>query len=509
MRSTRSALRVLPYLILAVVMFPSTAAASTSAAGHLRYAIDSAAASADFSPTAARGGVVILQEWERSKMLALKAANPAIKVLMYKNLSFMSKRDAWGHASTGVTTQDAATHPSWYLLNRAGGRITSRSYDWLYAGDIGDRSYQDQWATDVLKRLDGWEGVFIDDTNPTMRYHYDVTQVAKYPTDAAYTAATGSALSVIGPRLRAAGKRVIPNFGSWGSYRTAVDPWLAYVSGGMEEQFGKWGATPGAGYVVANGWERQLGALKATQAAGKTFLAVSHSQPTDAAAARYGWATMLLGGYGRANFSLQLDYANSPTWFPEYGYDLGDATAGEVKEASGVHRRVFQRGLVLVNPTTVPVTVSFGGRYSGSGLTNASGATMAPHTGLVLTRVTTTLTTRFSPEVGSGAATIQPSGGDTAAPSSTPSPGVQAPAPRRSARTLLVRVRCHSRTRACNGRVLVRQRGARKTAVGSRSVRVRPRAARSVRVALDVRGRRALATSRASLRVVLSRVASA
>ena len=53
----------------------------------------------------------------------------------------------------------------------------------------------------------------MDDTNPTMSYHYDVARVAKYPTDAAYQAATRSALAAIGARFRAAGKLVIPNFG--------------------------------------------------------------------------------------------------------------------------------------------------------------------------------------------------------------------------------------------------------------------------------------------------------
>ena len=48
-----------------------------------------------------------------------------------------------------------------------------------------------------------------------MLYHYDVGRVAKYPSDAAYSAATGSALAFIGPRLRAQGKLVIPNFGDW------------------------------------------------------------------------------------------------------------------------------------------------------------------------------------------------------------------------------------------------------------------------------------------------------
>ena len=97
----RTALRALPYLILALVMFPAAALAGTPVAGQARVALDSASHTADFSTTASRRSVVILNEWERDKMLALKRANPRITVLMYKNLSFMQERDRVGQRRHG------------------------------------------------------------------------------------------------------------------------------------------------------------------------------------------------------------------------------------------------------------------------------------------------------------------------------------------------------------------------------------------------------------------------
>jgi hypothetical protein len=140
---------------------------------------------------------------------------------------------------------------------------------------------------------------------------------------------------------------------------------------------------------------------------------------------------------------------------------------------------------------------------------------MAPHTALVLKREAAPLTPQFAPAAGSGpaAVAIAPTATkvavQTAAPTTTQTSGAQPATSSRTARSLVVRVRCHSRSRACHGRVLVRLRGARKTAVGSRSVHVRARGARAVRVALNVRGSRALAAAPKSLRVILSRVASA
>src|SRR4051794_36548854 len=55
------------------LLLPSSAVASTSAAGHVRYAIDSAAQFT--SNTAAHHNVVILQPSQTAQMHALKAAN--------------------------------------------------------------------------------------------------------------------------------------------------------------------------------------------------------------------------------------------------------------------------------------------------------------------------------------------------------------------------------------------------------------------------------------------------
>ena len=155
----------------------------------------------------------------------------------------MVERDQWGGVSTGVATQDAAAHPEWFLLNTSGQRFTFRHYSWIWAADIGNAAYQQKWADNVLAEMGdkGWDGVFMDDTNPSMEYHYDVARVAKYPTDAAYQAATGSALAAIGARFRAAGKLAVPNFGFWKDYPAVINGWLQHVDGGMNENFVKVG----------------------------------------------------------------------------------------------------------------------------------------------------------------------------------------------------------------------------------------------------------------------------
>ncbi len=463
-------------------ILPAVARAAQPVAGHYRLALDTAAANADYSQTPARDDYVVLQGFQAPLARRLKAQNPNLKVLVYKDLSAMVDRDPSGFSSTGVTTQDAAAHPDWYLLNTGGRRFTFRAYDWMWAADVGNAGFQQKWADNVLAeaKAQGWDGVFMDDVNPSMSYHYDVASVARYPSDAAYQAATASALSAIGARFRAEGKLVIGNFGFWKDYPSVISRWLGYVDGGQDEMFVKVGSDGSAGtYVTGSTWETQLQEVKDAAAQGKVFLGVSHSSPGDEAAARYGWATMLLGAAGDAHFTFASDYTNE-TWFPEYDYAIGAPAGPESRDASGVHRRAFADGLVLVNPTTGSVPVSFGGSYTGSGLTNATAVTLAPHSALVLVK------TGAAPGLGAGAAAGASQSG-SAAPS----------APART-RHVAIKVRCRL-ARTCRGTVRLKRAG---RTVASHRVALRSR--RSVTLRLTVPAVAGVAAAGRTVRLIVA-----
>jgi hypothetical protein len=284
-----------------------------------------------------------------------------------------------------VSKAEADANPDWFLRNTDGDRFTSGSYGWQWAMDVGSASYQQRWADNVIAELrsEGWDGVFMDDVNTTIRYHYDPDRVAKYPSDGAYQGAVRSALASIGPRLQGSGKLAIANIGSWSaSYSTGVD-WLQFLDGAMDEQFLKWGTDPNVGFDP-NNWQTQVNELKAAQRMGKDFLGVTHSAPGDERAALYGYATMLLAGDGHhSHFALAPDYTNE-TWFPEYDYDLGLPLGPATRDSDGVWRRRFQHGLVVVNPTGSAKQVALQGAYAGSGLARKRTTEMRPSSGLVL-----------------------------------------------------------------------------------------------------------------------------
>jgi len=372
--------------VVACLVVVGTASAEESVAGHLDVSIASNAQFTDYTSSGQRLQYVVLQDWQANRMRELKAANPNLKVLVYKNLLASQTPAPDGFRATGVTYEEAdSAHPDWFLQNTDGQRFTLRNYAYQWAMDVGNPGYQQRWAENVVAdvKAQGWDGVFIDNVNPTMKYYAEVSSVAKYPTDEAYAAATQSALAAITPRLRAAHMLVFANFGSWSDYDATVTPWLKYVDGAMEEMFAKFDPTMGAGYRDEAEWTRQLEELQETQRQGKVFLAITHSTANDEAAALFGWASVLLGAQGKAAYEMAETYADE-TWFPEYEYDIGQPLGAESRDANGVHRRVFTSGLVLVNPTDAAQTVDLDGTYSGSGLTDTTSVTMPPDTGLVL-----------------------------------------------------------------------------------------------------------------------------
>ena len=90
----------------------------------------------------------------------------------------------------------------------------------------------------------------------------------------------------------------------------------------------------------------------------------------------YGMAKVLQNLKNSSRNHLLVGQYSSVVWFDEYDFKLGAAISNPpvVAWKGGVWRRDFERGIVLVNPTTQPVTQGErgqnyfpldGGRFSG------------------------------------------------------------------------------------------------------------------------------------------------
>ena len=369
-----------------LIAWPATARAEPGSVGHHATMIDSAAKFPQPRRTASRRDVVVLQADRTEDARRLKANNRRLVVLAYLNLSAMSAAVPSGY-STGVQTHAenwkgkvtdagsgyAARNERWFLHNRKGRRFTFQGYDWLWAANISDPGYQRRWTSNALRLLAArpeFDGVFIDDVNPTIRFQHDPADVRELPTDDAYAAATGEALAAIAPHVRALGRLVYANLGAWANHGEQVRPWLRQLDGAMDEQWVKFGPRRGSGYRDEAGWERQVANVADASAAGLHVLTVTHSSNSDAAAARYGYASALLASRGRVAFASVGDY-HTETWFRDYERDLGAPTGPMETQPGGVRTRAFKRGLVVVNPTS-------------SAVHTESGVTLRPHSALIV-----------------------------------------------------------------------------------------------------------------------------
>ncbi len=255
----------------------------------------------------------------------------------------------------GVSYAQTAHAPSWLLRDRAGEPIRCA---WLSL-PVGDGYRQPRLSAglgrEVVHELEsqGWDGVFIDNVNPTIRYYHDPADVAQYPTTRPTAAAMTSA-----PRATSSPRST--RRASWRWPTSAPGPttpptgarWLRRLDGAMDERFAKFTAAPGGGTARAAEWRTELSILQQASARASGSSGIAAVKRWRLQAERFGWATMLLGSGGHATFALQND-ANYgvETWFPDYEAPIGHAARGRLQRRSGVELRRFSHGLVLVNPT--------------------------------------------------------------------------------------------------------------------------------------------------------------
>jgi hypothetical protein len=318
----------------------------------------------------------------------LHAINPNLKILMYQAIMETNANDySYMPTVTGCTAYAsvAGTHPAWILHDQNGNPVYSRSTTDHYLMDVGSIGYQQACATNAgaLANKYGFNGIFFDMVQGVLNWSTNngVT-VPKYPTQTAWSNAMTSALTYLGPALRAQGLQVFGNV-SGAPTTTVWEQWVGSLDGVEEESWtdGGLGLTQQVAF-----WSAKFAELNWAQANGK--FEIAHSWNQTETGNTFGIAAMMLSTNGKASYSTSnANYTSDETWYPEYAtaQALG-AAAGPYKVlTNGVYERVFSSGIVLVNSTgnTIP-SFSLGGTYSGSGLSHVSTVAMSPTSGLIL-----------------------------------------------------------------------------------------------------------------------------
>jgi hypothetical protein len=369
-----------------------------------------------------RYGYVTLHAWQYDRIKAIKAANPNVKVLVYKDMASTPDYDCHRGRDDDLLPSGMgycwtlANHPDWFTVDQAGRRIEWDTWGGNWQMDVGLPEYQDRWAANVLSDLRryGWDGVVVDDANVDQSGLIGGAKMREYPTQPSYEAATRSFLARVGPRLIQAGFLVIPNI--------QADPvradaklwadWIQFTSGGTREYWMKWGAGRDGQYG-AGGWADLQAVFDIVQHAGKIFLTTTVAPADDVRSMRWGRASFLVGWNGGPSAFIFDPNAPIDPWSSEWTVDVGRPVAARVRVGASVWRRDYTGGAALVNTSeNASQTVNLGSSYLTPEGMPVTEVTLKPMTGLVL---------RFAPG---------------AAPQSKPVPSAKRNAPRRPAQRL-------------------------------------------------------------------------
>jgi hypothetical protein len=113
-----------------------------------------------------------------------------------------------------------------------------------------------------------------------------------------------------------------------------------------------------------------------------TKLWVSATPAQQASWHKFALASFLLAAGGHSYFSFLKDTSNAAL-VQDYAYDhvnIG-TPLGPYTQTGSLYERSFTNGIVAVNPTTVPATITLDGTYTNLDGTALTSETLAPDTG--------------------------------------------------------------------------------------------------------------------------------
>ena len=323
---------------------PAASPPPTESRGVLRIA-----PSQELPDTLAGVRYLLLDSSRASEVAGLKHQYPRLKILAYKNLSFLIdySRDELGNA--GVPWPYANARESLFLHDQHGRRVRSVNFKDAWFADVGNTAYQSAWRGQVASFLRGapWDGVFVDDAlaNPGWHLGGAYRKLARYPSRKAYRAAERAMLVAVAPALERSGYLLIANVFAARDQQDVWADWAGILSGEMLEHFVKADRGPDS-LLTGSAWKRDVDAERAVEGRHKIFLALSYG-PDDADAAQ---------GYTRASFLLfdRPKTRSASIWTPHpsaaprmyLGRPLGRAHLD-----GSVWTRRFARGALWVDPS--------------------------------------------------------------------------------------------------------------------------------------------------------------
>ena len=293
----------------------------------------------------------------------LKALNPNTKVFLYERPETQTipmdpvftdvytkiQSEQWWLTTSGTSGSKVLSDygGGYYILNTtAYARKDASGKTWIqwFAGWL-----QQKYVTPNPKI----DGLFTDNVfyKPRRDGDWDLNGSTDSQNDATVQQHYRQGYAQFADLLRASsGKLQLANVADWGLSISNISEYVGKYNGGVWEHF------LGRTYSVETyaGWAEMMKnyrKIMAALAAPKYLVCQQEGTRSDYQAMRYGFASCAMDD-GYYAFTDMSDQNHGVLWFDEYGAKLGNATSGPATSAwqSGVYRRNFENGIVLVNP---------------------------------------------------------------------------------------------------------------------------------------------------------------
>jgi hypothetical protein len=300
--------------------------------------------------------------------------------------------------STGVTYNEALAS-GWLLKEANGNYIHTYGNASTLMADFGDAAYQQRFIDNILARLaanPAIDGIEVDNLASAEPCGWPIP--IKYPEGGAWQNAMLSFVAKVGNALRSRGYYVMYNSsGSW--YNN--NPCSGDDGGSFTQQWynrlGSTGGVSGIMYEYAfqdpnnltrlmdssapgaymhswSGWQK-LGQI--ANANGFDFLPITWGSSTDRRVMQYARGSFMLdwdGVHGAFGYCINPCYTAGDSWNINWASDLGAPKTVKTQLQTGVWRRDFTKGIVVVNTTLSSFTTTI----------NGTAHTIAPTDALIL-----------------------------------------------------------------------------------------------------------------------------
>jgi hypothetical protein len=320
---------------------------------------------------------------------AMKVANPTLRVVAYINGTFDLK--------SGGTSYPAA----WYETSAAGARIRSAFGNYLL--DPANTGWEQTVAAQCTAAItkSHYDGCFIDTLGTAPLDAGYVTGLPINPATHAVWTGTDwlTATSAIAAAVRAANPGAVvvanglANGAKYFSTTGATSALLSPVGVGMAEL---WLRPPGAAatkFPSVTKWLANVNMLEDAESHGQSILTTTKLWVTATAAQQTQWhkfalSSFLLGAGGLSYFSF-LESRPNAALVQDYAWDHVNIgiPSGPYAQNGSLYERSFSNGIVAVNPTSAPATITFAGTYTNLDGTAVTSETLAPDSGDVFLQV--------------------------------------------------------------------------------------------------------------------------